>query len=125
MAFSRCQNYLLLKYTMFMFPPPHCCLGVQIFPTVPLSLTVPKNFKADRLMETDWGELMNNTPPLINSYCQNAHEKTFNKTFKVGVPSLSQPSAVAVCRSSQVGRERMRQGALRECSTALSAPVSG
>lgn len=95
-----------------------------MFPTVPLSLTIPKNFKTDRLMETDLGDQMNKTLPLMNSYCQSANEKTFNKTFKVGVPSSSLTSAVAVCRSSQVGHERMRNGVLRECSTALSAPVS-
>lgn len=38
-------------------------------------------------METDWGELMNNTPPLITSYCQSTHENAFNKPFKVAVPS--------------------------------------
>lgn len=57
MAFGKCQNYALLKYTMFLFPPPRCCLGVQMFPTVPLSLTILRNFRTDMLMETDWEQL--------------------------------------------------------------------
>lgn len=121
MAFGRCQNYLLLKYTIFLFPPPHCCLGVQTFPTVPLSLTIPKNFKADRLMETDWGEVINNTPALINSYCQNSHGKGLNKTFKVGVPSGSQPSAVTVCRSSLRDMNAWEMGC---CRTATQTTTS-
>lgn len=89
------------RKAVFLFPLlPNSAQVSRCSPQPYFSLTIPRNFKTDTLMESDWRELVTLQPSLT---------ATVKMPTRRHLKCLNGCSAI-VFRSSQVGHERVRDG---------------